>query len=120
MQWALKEITTPRSSGISEVPWYATEAAWEAMFQIAGFSADVLRVAQQPVAATTVDTISGLLQRRVLSKKDMTLWLRNKLQVISTQMQSISKTEDHETYTKLDAQLVLILELLNETQGDNG
>lgn len=102
------------------LPWYTKEEAWTALLHVAGFSADVLRAFNQPLVAGTIDTVSGLVQRRVLSKEDAVAWLKRRLQTISLQIQSVCSENEAVLYTRLDAQLELIMELLNDYRIEHG
>jgi putative SOS response-associated peptidase YedK len=70
--------------------------------------------------AGTIDTINGLVNRRVLTKEDADAWLRAKLQAISKQIQHTNQDDDPILYQRLDAQLELIMELLNEDKVIHG
>ena len=117
VQRALARI---HSGNLDPVPWYTKEDAWVIMLQVAGFSADVFRAFNKPVVAGSIDTVSNLVQRQVLTKQDATTWLRGKLQAISLQIQDINKDQDPILYARLDAQLELIMELLSEDKVNDG
>lgn len=102
------------------VPWYACEDVWQGLAQVAGVSADVCRVFNRPGVATAIDTVNGLVQRKVLTQQDAATWLRARLQAISLQIQDLDHEEEPILYARLDAQLELIMELLNDDKVSNG
>lgn len=101
-------------------PWYAREDTWELIMQVAGFSVDVLKVFNKPIAANTLDAIRVAMGRKVLTRKDAEVWLKQRLRVISLQLQEVDREQDPITYERYDAQLELIMELLNECKVGNG
>lgn len=103
-----------------ETPWYFKEASLNIATHVAGFSADVLRLFNKPLIAGGVDTVTGLLNKRVLDREYVDSHLSAKIQEITTALQSIDKDEDCIRYARLDAQLELVMGLLNDDKDSDG
>jgi len=95
-----------------ESPWYASVHMWEALLLLGDVVADIAVGFSRPGVATVARVTTSALRQKVITKSDMTSWIRYKLQLVNTQLENTKKNSKEAT--RLDAQLELLLELLGE------
>jgi hypothetical protein len=102
--------------------WYLQEDFWDFVLNLMGIAAEVLRFADKPVAAATVERVVQVAQQRALTvrKEDLRAAMRMKLQILSRQLQAPSKYPDPLLHARIDAQIELIAEFLKEPGSHHG
>lgn len=102
--------------------WYLNEDFWDFILNVLGIAADVLRFAEKPVAAATLERVVTIAQKRAvtLKQEDLRAAATMKLHVLSKQLKVPSKHTDPLVQARINAQLDVLADLLHDTRSNHG